>query len=559
MRGNELKKIQRNLEEAGAPDKQTKILEFVIPTLEQDILRLSEIKKTRKLVFNQKLEIWWSKTVEKDIRPFAIREAVRTGNVYLWSAIACLVFETVIAAVIFWGMGASPWFGLLFAVVAGLILEGVVSLGLNRLDRPKETLRKIRHWVLAPAAILFGISFVLLLLARTVTGEIAVQLLPAFNTSLWTITIGLIGMAGAFLAAREVLVWSQRDEEEFNTLELEETRTKAFRDTSLSHFLTLTTRMSVNSKIEFTEEETVTSSTNGSGSSTGASAGTFGTFQAIALMLLILPWFTTSCSGIPQNRTNEAVGRQNTIQPLVAGVTSHVESDLEIYIDTSASPDAEATSELSQQLHLGLPRMIDRYNVTHVAVYSFNKDAWKASRIFFRELPSRSRPATNETKAGEIAVLPNISSAVNEHDNELKRQQSEEMENSRRQQISTLLSDLQPSTLLPQRAEARSCTDVNGLFQRIALSNRKRNRLVIVVTDGHETCASGLESSAPTGNLSLMIILVPEKPLINRHTFYQQFKTRKSQIVSTLPNATVVPYFEVVDDYDFPFEQPISK
>src|SRR5947208_1787350 len=107
MNHNDLKKIQRQFEEAGAPDKQTKLLEFIIPTLEQDIVRLGEIKKTRKLVFSQKLEIWWSKSVDKDIRPFAIREAVRTGNVYLWSAIACLVFETVIAATIFWGMGAS--------------------------------------------------------------------------------------------------------------------------------------------------------------------------------------------------------------------------------------------------------------------------------------------------------------------------------------------------------------------------------------------------------------------------------------------------------------------
>ena len=52
-----------------------------------------------------------------------------------------------------------------------------------------------------------------------------------------------------------------------------------------------------------------------------------------------------------------------------------------------------------------------------------------------------------------------------------------------------------------------------------------------------------------------MVVLVPEKPQINRHTFFQQFKLRQSQIAGILPSATIVPYFEFLSDYEFPFEQ----
>jgi hypothetical protein len=558
MKHNELRKFQRSLDEAGAPSKQTKLLEYLVPTLEQDIVRLTETKNARKLVFSHKLEIWWGRSIEKDIRPFAIPEAVRTGHVYLWAAVACLLFESLVAAMIFSGMDMSPWLGAVFAVVTGIILHGIVSLALNSLERPLETLRKVRHWVLAPSAIFFGISFVLLLLARTVTGEVAVQLLPAFNTSLWTITIGLVGMAGAFLAAREVLVWSQRDEREFNGLELEESRTKAFRDTALSHFLTVTTGMSGSTRVEFSEESTTRTASNETSSfpSTGRPTG-FGTFSAVAALLLLLPLVNTSCSR-GSSQTLEGTSRAADTLTRPESVVVPAESELELDVDTSSSPDDDALKEFLQQLRVKLPDIIERYNIVKVSVYAFNQDGWKARAAFSQDIPRLSVQQSPQTNAGEIGVLPNISSAVDTHNESAKRQQSEEARRLRRVRIAELLEDLKVSALLPDSAgEEPPCTDLNGLLHRTSRSNSPRKRFVIIVTDGHETCGTLTPPSRPPGsNVALVIVLIPEKPTqSDLDISYKQFNVRETELIEVAPWAVVVPYFQLVDGYEQVFEK----
>jgi heme A synthase len=184
MTKSKLKALRRRTEEAGNLQDHRRVLRAAVSVLEYEMNRLEQEKASLRMLFHRKLEAWWSSPAPVDHIPFAIPDDHRASRLYLLAAIASITFETLLGAWISVTLGLPWWSGALVAVLAAVIFDGGFSLAFRQADRPKEALGKIKRWLLLPSLVGFGLSFLFLLLARTVSGDIALLLLPVFGAAL---------------------------------------------------------------------------------------------------------------------------------------------------------------------------------------------------------------------------------------------------------------------------------------------------------------------------------------------------------------------------------------
>ena len=175
-------------------------------------------------------------------------------------------------------------------------------------------------------------------------------------------------------------------------------------------------------------------------------------------------------------------------------------------------------------------------------------------------------------QAGMLALLGLMGIQASAKEGRARSQRAEEEAATRRkyhQEVEQALSTIDNSALLPPAdfPEPR-CTDLNGLLRRIAETVGPKPSLVAMITDGADDCSPPLKPvPPPKSDLSLVIILVPEKPKLRAVSHpkpgkmqhaqqpvprqiepeelgHRQFETRKKQLANAIPWAIVVPYFQ---------------
>lgn len=544
MRNHDLQRMRQQVDEAGAPEHRLRMADSVRVALDQDLGRLRDTLAVYTTLFRRKLEVWTGRLEPHISRPFALPEETRTARQYGWYGLVCLAIEAVLAGWIFFRMGIMPWFGAVFALLMGVVCEGIVHHGLNNVDRPRETLRKIRDWVLTPGAILFVPSLIVLLLARIAEGVLAVQFLTGFNIALWLCSASVLILAAAFLAAREVLLWSQRDTETYEALNAEEAQTRAFRNQIEGEYQELASTIGrlraspADGHSSHDQPQSVPSSSDGS--------------FTLPIVLILLGLLSSTACTVNAPVEGGAKLPQN-VAPLI-------EYDLDIYGDVSRSPDSTALSVVYRTLiPIQLVELAERWHIRRVATYRFGEDGWNCTQTFAVDLPRVIRPKPLNSSGSEIAALfPNLTQAVQEDQAQQLARQEEQARQTYRAQLRNALGRLDASGLLPiANSPEPPCTDLVGLGRRVTLVPGARPKLTLVITDGRETCARRMAPiPRPTGNVGpVVVVLVPPRKRNGRA--YQAFEASKTDILRVMPWCEVIPHFDT--EYNRAFSRASEK
>lgn len=215
MNGHKIEKSQRQVDEIGKPLDKWRHIQRVVKILEGDINRLEQQLKAQRALFCEEYAAWVGVFDAFCEIPFSIPEDHRAATRYRISAVSAIAFESALAAWLSQGMGLPWWTGALLAFLTAGILHGALLLTFRKAEKPRETLGKLRRVLLRPSLFVFFISLVILLLVRSVSGELAVTLLPLFGVSLWTTTIALLIAASTLLAAADVTDWSWKEAKEY--------------------------------------------------------------------------------------------------------------------------------------------------------------------------------------------------------------------------------------------------------------------------------------------------------------------------------------------------------
>lgn len=216
MKLKEVKKLQQRVDEAGDQEDRRRALQSAVDLIDAGIQRLENELAALREVFRRKLETWLTNLFQVLI-PFTIPEDHRDAKLYRIAAFACIFLEAALAVWICMRIGLPWWVGVAIAILAAFLFHGGLSFAFRRVERPKETIGRLRRYLVWPSIAVFGISFLVLLLARTATGGVAVLLLPLFGVALWTTTLGLLLLAGGLLAAAKVIDWSYKDHKNYDT------------------------------------------------------------------------------------------------------------------------------------------------------------------------------------------------------------------------------------------------------------------------------------------------------------------------------------------------------
>lgn len=243
-----------------------------------------------------------------------------------------------------------------------------------------------------------------------------------------------------------------------------------------------------------------------------------------------------------------------------------VERELTIYVDGSKSLNDSALTEAVRTLRTSLPHIIEKWNVTKLRGYCFAQDGWAAEEKLSRDLPRLMLPRPQLVVTTEVTgIFRNIAVAKQQQEDDRLAEEEATARRHYRQEVEQALSTIDHAALLPPADFPSRCTDLNGMLHRVAETVGPRPRLAALITDGAESCSPALQPvPPPQSDLSLVVMLVPEKP---RGVFLptsgkrkkaqppvsrpiapaergdQQFAIRKEQLASAIPWALVVPYF----------------
>jgi hypothetical protein len=200
-------------------------------------------------------------------------------------------------------------------------------------------------------------------------------------------------------------------------------------------------------------------------------------------------------------------------------------TQLAIYVDWSLSGKDQSLLQASQNVLTVLPEVAEKFNVQRVTAAHFGADGWDAEPITALTLPAFHLEAPDETESL-------IGLVRTEHEKKARAAYQTELHKK--------LALLTPEMLLPTNVSEPKCTDIQGVLNRI--SKTQQHQISIVMTDGAENCANALhrvETSQP-----LVIVLLSEK--YNTQTLsHEQYEQRYQQLVAAVPNAVIVPHFEM--------------
>lgn len=219
-------------------------------------------------------------------------------------------------------------------------------------------------------------------------------------------------------------------------------------------------------------------------------------------------------------------------------------AELRGYFDWSISAEDGQMKDFAQSFADRLPEIIEQQAITNFTAFQFGADGWNPKKIISIDFPLIHQDEASE--AGNF--LPKLAEAKK---TEMQKQHWEQIQN----RLSTISA---ASFVPPADAPEPNCTDLNGLFKRIAAARGKHRQIAIVVTDGHENCSESLHSvSAPSDGLALVIVILPEKYKGNINSpKYNEFEKRSAELKKALPWAVVIAPF---DDFSTAIGEALAK
>ncbi|HWX43282.1 MAG TPA: hypothetical protein VN345_19215 [Blastocatellia bacterium] len=502
----------RNRYDDGHPDHRLTAAEEAYVVIVQDVGRLQASVENQRHEFRRMLEAWLGIRIKETRPPHAIHEDVHTAWNVSFFACLLVIAELVLSYFLATIFAIPIVFAMMIALVAIAATEiGLHALWLNK-QRPRENIRRLRRYIIAPALVVTLGALCLLFLARSLS-----QMFPdeVINISLFALSVGTLLLAAGLLGFAHVYFWSRRAERIYNRTERELA-------------LTASERRHVEKIMAACKDEDeagppapgtqTTKSLPSAKTAPNALAATIEhTAPAILLALLaLLPLSSASCAfktsaNPPSNEAGKPV--QQTF--------------LDVYMDWSLSPESQPFESSVERFTKQAPEIVADLQVKRLSAYQFSTDGWSA-----REILAMDFPLPRQAPGDEASQLFGRKKAAKQ----------EEADTKYREGIKQRLSSIsKPDLLPPQSLPEPRCTDINGVIARILSSAGDARRIAIIFTDGHESCATRLSSRpAPsTQSCTVLFVLLPEAPG-RKETRSVQFEDRSARIHSALPWAYVI-------------------
>lgn len=547
MQIKQLKQIESNISQ-GSVESRLVAAEKAIPELRQDLKKLGETARAKCVEFTATFEAWTSRAVNGVMRPLAIERDVRDARLANGVAWGLTVIELALSVVLAIFFLVNPVFVVLLALVGIFSIKSGLLMIWRDDAQPQRTRNRLLRWVLAPSLVVTLLSLTVLLFTRGVMGWLALLLLPFLNLALFALSLGVMGLAAGLFSLGYLLSWSRHAERKFNALEREAVETRsvlqkaeqvvaqlrgrgyggignggsgAIQDqwpTTLDVSQEASTQI-VPLRQSQSEQASQKRRTGGNG------------FWAAGLMLAAL--WGGGCDSIGASQSSPQSGQSGAVESVNPAKSTNAadSATLELWLDWSLSAESQPYDEAVRGFIAALPELVKRHELGRVTVLQFTDRAWNAPTVFDLLLP-----APNATIAqSESGVLYG----------QISEEQRSQAGERYRAELANVLATITLEKLLPVGVAEPPCTDIQGVFERAAISGRTQRRLIFVVTDGEENCSRQLRPvDLAQSNAGIVVVLLPEKQTAGKQSRPdEQWRIRRDSLAQIAPGVAVIPHF----------------
>lgn len=505
-----------NLVSFGHPDSRLAYAHKVLALLLSHLRWLSHSLTRQRADFRRTLEAWEARYITEELAPYAVQHDVDQGRkirLYAWIAVLAELGMSFFMALSF---GVPVLFALGLAVVATYVTKAMLmALWSNRLQ-PQETICRLRRFIIAPFGLLTFASLAVLLLASRGTGGLLLLLAGLLNISLFGVSFGLLFLAAGLLCYADVLLWSQRAERKYQQTYQELSNTNEVYELVQRVIRELTPPVVAPAPLA-----AATHQPNFVAQTSGPIRQAKPLMRVVAPLLLTAAIFNSACDGASSKLTLP------TAESVSAATPTAAETEMQVFVDGSFSNQPQMLADAVQQLLRELPGIVERHRVNHFAAYLFGQDGWAATKTVALDLPKLE--TVRHSEAGDI--LPQLQAA-----------EKTRLLEAHREALREHLQRLTPVQLLPdQNAVEPPCTDLNGVFARLAGQHQSARRLVVIITDGHESCAAALRPVKLPSQTTVVIVLLGEDARnLNGQPQYILIDARRQQLQQAVPQATIL-------------------
>ena len=224
---------------------------------------------------------------------------------------------------------------------------------------------------------------------------------------------------------------------------------------------------------------------------------------------------------------------------------------LHIYIDASGSCVRSALEEAWNNLRADLPTIMERFQITQLAIWHFDEDGWSPRRIVEVSMSALMIPAHTVQSTGEWDSFANIRTAVENEAKEESVRLQRVAQTRYRAALGQALRELDSKEVLPAATHQTARTDVAGLLARLSQPGEAGPQFAIVITDladtrHHELPVIGL----PTNEIHALVLFVPAQPKDAALAFgkalsgSEQFEARVAQFRGAARWIKIAPHFQ---------------
>ena len=507
----------------GTPELRRQKIQEALPSLQRDLERLRHDGAQQCEEYKRHLQAWLCQRVSGVTKPRAILSDLRLARMAKGVAYLLTAGELVLAFFLGILFGTNPGFLLLLAIVAVVAPKSLLLIWHNE-AQPQLTKKRLKNYVLIPSLLTVIVAINLLFLARSVMGALALLLLPFFSGAFYLLALGAIGLSSGLFAMAFLLSWSKHAEKKFKVTEQEAMATERARRQVQEIEKELQAEDAREQAISPASRATLPAAQHEYGlvvplPKKGNSKVNSSLFS---LFLLGALWYG-GCDLHPEK------SGATTVTFAAVSPEEVPSTNLEVYVDWSLSTASQPLSQAAQAIVVALPAIAEKHHVNRLTIHQFGQSGWNAVEITRLDLP--------DVAIGEESEAVKIFG-------QMKEAQLQQAQAQYHTKLQAALQPLNPALFLPPADFPEPpCTDLAGLFRRLASVRRANRTINIVVTDGHNTCQPELpqikEISAAT-----VVVLLPEQERKAEPTPADvQFNLRQEAITQALPSAVIAPYF----------------
>lgn len=525
MKRREIARIKRRAAHGSFELRLTEVF-TALDRVQKDLGQMRTELRERCLQYWHERKSWGIEVQAFAVPPTPLAAQLRQANLCFTGALSAAVIEVLITGFFAQRNSVSPWLPMLLALLLPLVLKTALATFLYDEERPSETLRRLRLYVLGPSLALFTLAVILLFTARIAGPALPLLLLPLLNLAPLALGIGCLGAASSLFAQWHLLAWSNAAVRAYRQLEAEEMNTSELE----RHLLLQQQKLRAQyEKLRIQQQ--------------------MQRLAAPALLLLVLT------QGGCETRLQSMNAPPASIAP-AATPAAGPGGSLLVINDGSISVNPETRQVAAHNLLRRLPELVEANRVTSFEAIAFAQRGWDCEPFITLLLPQKPGPISvaPSTAGSEFELFGGgLNLAISRHAEDDAQEQYQSATQHYRAEVRADLAVVTADRLL----NAAPCgshdrTDLNGVLARVAqLPNDGRRRLVFLITDGVDTRTGRLEAIAhPAADIRLLVILTSS--LTGRRAD-QEYKLRSALLLKACPWAIVMPYFK--DDYQQTLDQ----